>query len=204
MPPKYPEQRDQIFVRLYSLGLHPDRLMKIGAFVVAFGLFETRLERAVWALTETNVAGSRPFTDKVPAAKWLEPFALGNPKLSAKCNAVLHAAAGAAEDLMDYRHTLVHGHLLPLGGTPMFLRNPAWNKEVRNKPVGDAHIEEPMLDLAIVCAWTLFTVASMAEEAMSTPAAAETLEGLEGDVRRTCSYANELRHLTALMNSEKY
>jgi hypothetical protein len=57
------EQSQRVLAKLRSLELSPDTLMKIGAFVVTYGLFETRLERALWALTETDVAGVRPLTE---------------------------------------------------------------------------------------------------------------------------------------------
>lgn len=57
MPNNYEERSALVMGRLFALHLTPDRLMKIGAFVVQYGLFETTLERAVWTLTETNVQG---------------------------------------------------------------------------------------------------------------------------------------------------
>ena len=89
MPYNYPEKSLDIQARLFGLGLHPDRLMKIGAFVVAYGPFETTLERALWTLTETNVAGARPFTEKMKTEEQFRTFAAGNPKLSEKCNEIL-------------------------------------------------------------------------------------------------------------------
>jgi len=53
-------------------------------------------------------------------------LAAGNAKLSAKCNDVLEVAAEAAEDLNEYRNSLVHGYLISFreGSTPSFMKNP--------------------------------------------------------------------------------
>lgn len=130
----------------------------IGAFVVAYGLFETRLERALWALQEQSVKGVRPFTEKMNSESQFKMLAEGNAKLSAKCNEVLRIAALAAEDLNEYRNSLVHGYLLSFGAgsTPSFLKNPAWDGEQRKKATGDAYINEPFQDLVLIAAWTLF------------------------------------------------
>jgi len=63
----YPAESLNIQARLHSFGLKPNHLMLIGSFVVAYGLFETTLERALWTLSETDVAGIRPFTEKLKA-----------------------------------------------------------------------------------------------------------------------------------------
>ncbi|WP_431481666.1 hypothetical protein [Pseudomonas thivervalensis] len=65
MPYDFPAEFIDIQARLYSLGLMPENLKMIGAFIVAYGLFETTLERAIWTLTETRVEGVRPFTEKM-------------------------------------------------------------------------------------------------------------------------------------------
>jgi hypothetical protein len=206
MPYNYPEKSLDIQTRLFSLGLTPDRLMKIGAFVVAYGLFETTLERALWTLTETNVAGVRPFTEKMKTEEQFRTLAAGNPKLTDKCNDVLKAGAAGAVDLNEYRNSLVHGYLLAFegGGTPSFMKNPAWHGVKRNKAVGDAFINEPFQELVLIAAWTLSTLVHHVEKALTDPEAQRAIEALEDDVRRAKSYAGEARHLRALMNHEKY
>lgn len=201
---QYHEQSQAVLARLFASNLTPDRLLKIGAFVVSYGLFETSLERALWALTETSVSGVRPFTEKLPSAAWFNKFGEGNPALSPKCNAVLKVASESAADLADYRHSLVHGQLVAIGGAPWFIRNPAWHGEQRSKRAGDAHTEEPMLDLAIAAASTLFSVSLNAEKALQNQEAREAIEALEKDVQHAKSYANELRYSVELWNSEKY
>ena len=150
MPNNYEERSALVMGRLFALHLTPDRLMKIGAFVVQYGLFETTLERAVWTLTETDVQGVRPFTEKLNAESMFNAFGAGNAKLSKKCNSVLQAASLTAIDLSNYRNSLMHGYLMPFETNPCFLRNPSWNGEVRKKKPGDAYVGEPLLDLAII------------------------------------------------------
>lgn len=177
--------------------------MLIGGFVVVYGLFETTLERALWTLSEVDVAGTRPFTEKMKTEDQFKMLAGGNPRLSDKCNAVLKVAAKAAEDLNEYRNSLVHGYLLALGGTPMFMKNPRWHDVKRNKPVGDAYIDEPFQDLVLIAAWTLFKVVQLTEKSLVDSSAEKSIENLSEDVNRACSYANETRYLCQLANSEK-
>lgn len=207
MPPyNYPAKSLDVQARLVSLGLTPDRLMLIGAFIVAYGLFETTLERALWTLTETDVNGVRPFTEKMKSEDQFKRLGEGNPKLSDKCNAVLKVAAHAAEDLNEYRNSLVHGYLLSFGreSTPSFMKNPGWHGVKRNKPVGDAYIDEPFQDLVLIAAWTLSGLVRHVEKSLTQPESQRAIEGMEDDVRRAKSYAGEARHLRSLMNHEKY
>lgn len=202
----YPAKSREVQMRLLNLGLTPDRLRLIGAFIVAYGLFETTLERAIWTLEEIDVSGSRPITEKMKSEDQFKRLGEGNPKLSENCNAILKVAALTAEDLNEYRNSLVHGYLLSFGPqtTPSFLKNPGWNGEKRNKPVGDAYIDEPVQDLVLVATWTMFALVSHVEKSLTDPGAQRAIEALSEEVRRARSYAGEVRHLRALMNEEKY
>lgn len=204
MVKNYEEESFKVISRFIALHLTPERLMKIGAFVVCYGQFETTLERALWTLREIDVKGVRPFTEKLPSDKWFEYLGNGNDKLSNECNTVLNLASLAAIDLAYYRNSLVHGYLLPLGDKPSFMRNPRWHGELRNKRTGDAYIEEPLLDLAIISGWTLFRVVSLTEKIFEDESAEPSIVMLENEVREARSCTNELRHLRSLMNEEKY
>ncbi|MGX9826123.1 hypothetical protein [Enterobacter roggenkampii] len=204
MPNNYEERSTLIMGQLFALHLTPERLMKIGSFVVQYGLFETTLERAVWTLTETDVQGVRPFTEKLNAENMFKIFGDGNARLSNRCNAVLQEASLTAVDLSNYRNSLMHGYLIPYEKNPCFLRNPGWNGEVRNKKSGDAYVGEPLLNLAIISAWTLYYVAINATTVFHDPESEQNIEALEANVRESRSFASELRHLRSLMNDEKY
>ena len=123
----YHAEYTNISLRLQRLGLTSDRLERIGAFIVAYGLFKTTLERALWTLTEIDVAGGRPFTERMQSEDQFARLGVGNPKLPPECNAVLKVAAQAASHLSDYRNSLVHGYLMAFedGGTPSYMKNPA-------------------------------------------------------------------------------
>jgi hypothetical protein len=200
------ERSLDVQARLLGLGLTSDRLQLIGSFIVAYGLFETTLERALWNLHEVDVKGARPFTEKLTSEQQFKSLSEGNPKLSVRCNAVLRCGAAAAEDLNEYRNSLVHGHLLAYGpeSAPSFMKNPAWHGERRNKPVGDAYIHEPLQDLVLSAAWTLFKLVARIEKVFSEPNSQAAIEALEEDVRRARSHASEARHLRSLMNHEKH
>jgi hypothetical protein len=202
----YPAKSLDIQARLLTFGLTPQHLGLIGAFVVAYGLFETTLERALWTLKEESLSGVRPFTEKMNTENQFKLLAAGNPKLSKKCNDVLKVAAHAAEDLNEYRNSLMHGYLISFGdgSTPSFMKNPAWHDTKRNKPVGDAYIHEPLQDLVLIAAWTLFRLVQQVEKSLRDHDAQRAIEAMEIDVQHAKSYANEARHLRALMNHEKY
>jgi hypothetical protein len=86
----------------------------------------------------------------------------------------------------------------------MFMKNPRWHDVKRNKPFGDAYIDEPFQDLVLLAAWKLFKVVQLAEKALAAPSACLAIENLPDDVNRASSYANETRYLCQLVNSEKY
>lgn len=204
MRSEYPEKAQAVLARLSTLEMTPERLMKIGAFIVTYGLFETSLERALWSIRGVNVEGVRPFTEALSSSDWLKMLGEGSPGLSSGCNFVLREASIVAADLAEYRHSIIHGQLIAVGGAPWFLRNPAWHGEKRRKPTGDASTEEPMLDLAIASASTLFSVVRNAESVMSDPESQRSIEKLKPDIIQAKSYANELRHAAYLRNHEKY
>lgn len=206
MPNDYSTKSLDIQTRFQTFGFTPQHLGLIGAFVVAYGLFETTLERALWTLNEESVTGVQPFTEKMDSKRQFKFLAAGNVKLSAKCNAVLKVAAYAAEDLNDYRNSLLHGYLISFGdkSTPSFVKNPGWNHTKRKKAVGDAYIDEPFQDLVLIAAWTLLGLMLQVEKSLEDTDAQLAIDAMESDVQRARSYASEARHLRSLMNSEKY
>lgn len=206
-PYNYPAKSLEIRSRLMMLGLQPNHLMLIGSFIVAYGMFETTLERALWTLSETSIEGTRPFTEKMNTEAQFEMLGAGNAKLSAKCNAILKVAAHAAMDLNEYRNSLVHGYILPFGPehVPSFMKNPHWHGATgRKKAVGDAYIDEPFQDLVLIAAWSLWRLMHAIEKVFEGPEAEAEIEAMEYDIRRAKSYAGEVRHLRSLANHEKY
>jgi hypothetical protein len=207
MPYDYPAKSLEIQARLMMLGLRPNHLMLIGAFITAYGLFETTLERALWALSERSIEGVRPFTETMNTEAQFKMLGAGSSKLSDKCNAVLKVAAHAAEDLNEYRNSLVHGYIISFGpdSVPSFMKNPHWHgASGRKKAVGDAYIDEPFQDLVLIAAWDLSAVVREVEKVFTDPDAQRAIEVMKDDIDRAKSYAGEARHLRSLMNHEKY
>lgn len=207
MPYDYPEKSSDIQTRLMMLGLRPKHLMLMGAFITAYGLFETTLERALWTLSETSIDGVRPFTETMSANDQFNMLGAGSLKMSDKINAILKIAAHAAKDLNEYRNSLVHGYIISFGPdhVPNFMKNPHWHGATgRKKTVGDAYIDEPIQDLVLIAAWNLFALVGEVENVFSDPSAQRSIEAMKDDVDRAKSFAGEARHLRFLMNHEKY
>lgn len=201
--PKHTSNALFVTSKIQELGIPIEIQQKIGVFAVAWGMFESHLERAVWAIEKEEVEGNRPSTDKTSAHKWVGILASGSNELSDKANEVLGIAAIAARDLMNYRHSLFHGYLVPLGDTAMFIRNPRWNGEVRNREAGDAQIDENIIDLAIDAAWVLFRIV-IAVTKLGDEDGIARIEEFESEARRIKSNANEVRHIASLATHEKY
>lgn len=179
---------------------------RIGAFVVCWGLYEAHLEEVIWLLNNEDVKGNRPTTDSSPVSAWFRVLCRGSEHLSMEANAVLDTAAAASESLLAYRNSLIHGTLLSFPGANSitFLRNPAWRGEVRNRPAGDAHVDENLLDMAIESAWALFRLVACFKQGQTIEQLSPQIEAMAKELRRAKSFARELQHLTALMNHEKY
>lgn len=191
-------------LKIKELGVSIETQQKIGVFAVTWGMFESHLERAVWVLQNEQVEGVRPSTDKNSAHKWIEILEKGSNELTSKANEVLKIAATAAKDLMSYRHSLFHGYLVPLGDTAMFIRNPSWHGEVRNRECGDAHLDDNIIDLAIDASWVLFSIIMSITKLNEEPTSKAVIESFEKEAKRIRSNANEVRHIAALTNHEKY
>ncbi|MCR4304184.1 MAG: hypothetical protein NUV63_08190 [Gallionella sp.] len=202
--PKHREQSLKVLAHLAQWDFPPEVQQRIGALGIVWGVFETNLENTLWALRDEQVVGIRPSTDKTSISQWIDALAEDSPKLNTEEQDVLRSASTAAKDLMEYRHALVHGSLIPFQTIPTFIRNPTWNGEKRKRPTSDAHVDENLLDMAIDATWILCRVVFAAKAACSDARQANTLTALKNEVSRAKSEANELRHLTALMNHEKH
>lgn len=202
----YPAKSLDIQARLLMLGLSPNHLMLMGAFITAYGLFETTLERALWTLSERSIEGIRPFTETMNTEAQFKMLGEGSSRLSDKCNAILKVAAHAAEDLNEYRNSLVHGYILSFGpnNAPSFMKNPRWHGATgRKKAVGDAYIDEPIQDLVLIAAWNLSALVRQVEQVFTDPDAQRAIEAMKDDIDRANSYVSEARHLRSLMSHEK-
>ena len=202
--PKHRERSLQILAHLAGWGFPPDVQQRIGTLAIVWGVFETNLETALWSLRGDNVVDLRPWTDTTSVSKWIDELGKDWPQLPSEANDVLRIAALAAKDLMDYRHAVVHGSMIPSATMPTFTRNPQWNGEKRARPTHDAHVDENLLDMAIDSAWSLCQIVLATRAACGDSIKSADLSALKPEIVRAKSQANELRHLSALMNSERY
>lgn len=150
------------------------------------------------------VEGVVPSTDKLPISRQLWLLQQRSESLSPAAQGIIADAVSAASNLMEYRHAIMHGAMVPQSaGGPSFIRNPQSRQEKRARPTHDAHVDENLLDLAIDTAWTLCRLVFKVSENVSAGVPSDFAE-FKADVERARSQANELRHLTELMNCEKY
>nr|WP_319564531.1 hypothetical protein [uncultured Rhodoferax sp.] len=197
------EQSLKILAHLTGWGFSAEVQQRLGAFSVLWSVFESTLETTLWAITDERVAGKYPSTDKTSISTWIKKLGERSLKFNQEAQELVSASAKAAVDLMEYRHALAHGWLIPFPSGATFIRNPSWNGENRSRPTNDAHVNENLLDMAIDCAWTLCQVVTYARSAAVDSEKLSDLIALKNHIHRAVSEANELRHLTDLMNHEK-
>lgn len=202
--PKHQEQSLKILDHLGGWGLPTDILQRMGALGVLWGVFETNLETTLWALNKEVVACKRPSTDSQQISKWIELLAHGSAAMNAEALSVVRTATQTAEDLMQYRHDIVHGWLVPFDSGPMFVRNPPCSGESRKRPSSEAHISEKLLDMAIDAAWSLCSMITALQRMCAYSTGLQELLAMKSDIERAKRQAGELRHLTDLMNHERY
>lgn len=189
-------------------GLTQEILHRLGGFIVAWGLFENQLEpMTLVALGEKIQKGRRPVTDCLQPSDLLMRFRKGVQIFLPETIDAAEILADTAEDLLVFRNAITHGRALPPpAGGPKFLNNAAWLGEGRKRPPTEAHISDHLLDMAIECAGILtlqgvcLQMAMLESEENQRAIAKETIAHL----RKARSMANELRHLSALMNDEHY
>jgi hypothetical protein len=202
--PKHRERSSQILAHLAGWGFSADVQQRIGTLVVVWGVFETNLESALWALRGEKVVGTRPWTDATSVSRWIDELGQDWPQLAPAADGMLPMASLAAKDLMDYRHAIMHGSMIPSASMPTFIRNPQWSGEKRARPTHDAHVDQNLLDMAIDTAWSLCQTVIAVRAACVDPAKVAALATLKRNIVRAKSQANELRHLSAVVNHEKY
>ena len=191
-PPAFTINALGVMDTISELGVSAIAQQKIGTFVVAFGLFEAHLEPAIWALKRESVQGVRPSTDGPPSSQLVTTVGNGREDLSPGANVVLARASEAAHKLMHYRHSLLHGYLVPLGGTAMFMRNPRWSGEERRRPFGDASIEDYVLDMAIDIAWVLVRIITALRKINDDAETEAKLEAFTPELNRIRPYLGEV------------
>lgn len=187
---------------LIGQGFTSDILENIGAFVTLWAAFENRVERVIWSFEGKPAPNTRPSTDGQPLTKWWETLEKIAEALGPELRPLLHDFVVAGRDLAAYRHAMLHGWVIPKGvGGPMFLSNPRWGALQRKRASQDAHVHPDMANLAIAAVVDLLQVAGAF---IGREPGEQIREGVAGEARRARGAANEVRHITALMNHEKY
>ncbi len=141
-----------------NFGLTASILQRIGAFAVAWGMFENQLELATLVLLgERLEVGQRPSTDSLQASDLISRFRKAGASFGPVFTEACDELASAATDLLIFRNTIMHGMVIsPPAGGPKFANNPAWFGEKRKRPFAEAQASERLLDLAIQCTSTLY------------------------------------------------
>lgn len=202
--PKHTERARTVLDRFDRWGFPPEVQQRMGALGIVWDVFETTLESTLWALHEENVSGVRPSTDKSTVSGWIKALGEGSKRFDQEVQNLLRLASLTAADLMEYRHALVHGWLIPFPSGPTFIRNPRWHGERRKRQSSHAHVDENLLDMAIDAAWVLCQVVFATRSACKDLSESNHLLSLKADLARARSQASELRHLAALMNHERH
>lgn len=202
--PVYVKKSANIAEHLERLGFSSDVQRKIGAFVVVWAMFETSLEKAVWAIRAENVKGVLPSTDKTPVSEWIKTLRKRSTNLSPQSRELIQMATTVADDILEYRNSIAHGHIVPYGDSTSFVRNPKWHGEQRTRPSSEAHVDENLLDMAIDTVGVLHSFCLYMPAVCADQANTQKFLALRPDITRARSQAGELRHLSALMNHEKW
>jgi len=86
------------------------------------------------------------------------------------------------------------------------MTNLSWHGEIRKRSSQDAHVNENLLDMAIYSAATISSTMQAIYHMFKKPEkySATTVKRNIEPLNRARSMANELRHLAAFMESEKY
>lgn len=184
-------------------------LERIGALILGCSMLEHDIEIVLWDLTQWPEPGDQPATDTMPVSERIAEFRkLGRVALRAWPDLPKHVDefADAAENIFIYRNAVAHGY--PIGSLSdgvagLAISNTAWRGEKRKRKSQTAHLDPPVLDMVLEALYLLLRAIHagrwQAQDALRLPAMMKS-EGLS----RAKSLSGEARHLTELMNHEKY
>jgi hypothetical protein len=188
-----------------NYGMSQETLERIGAFVVMWACFENYLERALWRLTGENPEGRIPSTDAIPISKLIARFREAGGGLEGKeWQIIVTILCDTADCLAQYRNALAHGQLLPASVGGGSILNSQWYGEQRKRAPVIAHIDENLVGLMLDALHELLIPMQAVAFGESPPNADPKIIGRQDELRRARSKAQEVRHLTEAMSSEKY
>jgi hypothetical protein len=196
-----PEKLGENFMHVLHHGasISPGILERIGAITVGWAMFEHYLEMAIWVLSNEDVRGAFPTTDRMQSKEKISRFlALAQNVGGDKWKAFVELAARLMNDVLSFRNALSHGH--PAPGSS--ISNVRWRGEKRRRDSSQAHYE----------IWTTGCVVEGIDVLLKVVANIdrpwpdldfERILANETHLRRIASMVGEAAHLTAYMNHEK-
>ena len=188
-----------------NYGMPRATLERIGAFVVMWACFENYLERALWRLTGENPSGKIPTTDAVPVSKLIARFRdVGGSLEGKEWQNVVTMLCDTADYLAQYRNALAHGQLLPASVGGGAILNSQWYGEQRKRAPVIAHIDENLVGMMLDALQELLIPMQAIAFGDTAPNSDPKIIARQDELRRARSKAEEVRHLTEAMNSEKY
>lgn len=185
-------------------------LERIGALILGCAMLENDIEIVLWQLSGWPEPGEEPSTDSMVISKRLKEFrrlagALADqdwPTLRKNVDVF----ADAADNVLAYRNAVAHGY--PVGtfgddSPAISISNTMWHGEARRRPTQEAHLDAQVIEMVLEALYLLLRAIhagrGQAQEAMRLPALLQS-PGLS----QAKSLSGEARHLTELMNHEKY
>ena len=127
----------------------PHQCQRIGALMILMGSFENLLERTLWSVTNENPAGKRPSTDKLTVSERVRKLRASAEGLSVELRCFSELLCDTADNLLSYRHAIAHGWPTD---QQAFVKDPAWDGEVRKRAMSKAAVSLEALDAALDCA----------------------------------------------------
>lgn len=176
---------------------------RVGAIVLGSAMFENRLEQAIWRMSGESVAGARPSTDGMQAQARIDTFrALANSVSSSEWTRFVEVFCEAASNVATIRNTICHGFVLPNGHG--IINNPRWHGEQRRRQAHDLHANDDTLGFVSDALLELNAAVYEIAVGSANPWENESLLRRRQALQSAASLTGEVRHLTELMNHEKY
>jgi hypothetical protein len=198
----YQEKAAEYLAFTERWGFKPEILQRIGAFLILCGLFETKVEVAVWSLRDEDVGNRRHSTDGSSIGEMIDALGKGSAKLNGGVRDLLNKTAATARDLGEYRRALIHGHIIPSYEMPSLFTEPTVARRGPEAEKREAFVTENLLNMAIDSAGILCRVVLATPTVGHSATDIKRLLALECDVSRAKSQAHELRRLAAMANDQ--
>lgn len=196
-----PEKLGENFMHVLhrGAGISPGILERIGAITLGWAMFEHHLESAIWVLSNEDVRGAFPTTDRMQSKEKISRFlALAQNIGNDKWKTFAELAVRLMSDVLSFRNALSHGYPAP-GNS---ISNVRWHGEKRRRDSSQAHYEIWTTGCVVEGIDVLLRVVANIDR----PWADLDLERLlanETYLRRIASMVGEAAHLTAYMDHEK-